>query len=292
MSSQTDLRSLPDGLPRPEDDGAAAHLTGMAIPGIRLRATSGELVDLSALPGRTVLYAYPMTGVPGVALPRGWDDVPGARGCTPQALSFHDAKATIASLGAEVFGLSTQTHDYQRELVDRLGLTFPILSDCDHRLTDALRLPTMTVDGGRLLRRLTLVIDAGVVTHTFYPVFPPDRAAADVVEWLRDHPVPRVSGSGVVIYTTSWCPYCKAAKALLSAKGVAFTEIDVERVPGAAETMAARSGRRTVPQIFVGQDHVGGSDDLRAWDRSGTLDALLSEHRIEFHPSASLATAP
>lgn len=246
------------------------------MPSLSLKATAGELVDLSTIPGRVVVYAYPMTGVPNVALPDGWNDIPGARGCTPQTLSFQAEKDVFAALGVTVFGLSTQTPEYQRELADRLGVSFAILSDADFKLTEALRLPTMTVAGMRLIKRLTLVIDDGTITHTFYPVFPPDRATADVVAWLRDNPPPGNAPTGVLIYTTAQCPYCKAAKALLTEKGVAFTEVDVEQDAAGAMAMMARSGRKTVPQIFIGPTHVGGADDLQALDQSGQLDRLLT----------------
>ncbi|MGV6876002.1 glutaredoxin 3 [Pseudochelatococcus sp. B33] len=273
----TNPLSLPDNLPRPLDDGAADHLTGLRVPSLPLRSTSGELADLSTLSGRAVVYAYPMTGVPGVELPPGWNDIPGARGCTPQTLSFQAEKDVFAAFGVTVFGLSTQTPDYQKELSNRLGLSFPILSDADFKLTEALRLPTMTVEGMRLIKRITLIIKDGVIEHVFYPVFPPNRSAADVVAWLQDNTTP-MHGSGVLIYTTPECPYCKAAKALLTEKGVAFIEVDVERDPEAANVMVARSGgRRTVPQIFIGSTHLGGSDDLQALDLAGRLDAMLAE---------------
>lgn len=278
MPSQTNLQSLPDNLPPPEDDGGADHLVGMQLPNITLPATSGAQVNLSELQGRIVVYAYPMTGVPNVALPEGWNDIPGARGCTPQAQSFQDQKDVIAALGAQLFGLSTQPSDYQQEMAVRLGLSFPILSDADFKLTEALRLPTMTVEGMRLTKRLTLVIDDGVIAHVFYPVFPPDRATADVVNWLLLNPTPGQIMPGVLIYTTAQCPYCKAAKALLTKKGVAFTEVDVEQDPAAAHVMMARSGRKTVPQVFIGQTHVGGADDLEALSLSGQLDVILAEH--------------
>ena len=271
----TNPMTLPDNLPRPEDDGGAAHLTGMRMPHISLPSTSGEQVDLSSLPGRVVVYAYPMTGVPGVELPPGWNDIPGARGCTPQTLSFKSEKDVFSGLGVTIFGLSTQTPDYQQELSDRLGLSFPILSDTDFKLTEALRLPTMTVEGMRLIKRLTLVIDNGVITHVFYPVFPPNESAAQTVAWLRQNPLAGTYDPGVTIYTTPDCPYCKAAKALLTGKGVEFREIDVAHNERAAATMVARSGRKTVPQIFIGATHVGGSDELHDIDRNGRLDALL-----------------
>ncbi len=271
--------ALPADLPRPEDDGGAAHLTGMHVPGVTLRATSGELVDLSILPGRTIVYAYPRTGVPGVELPPGWNDIPGARGCTPQTQAFQDQKDVIAALGARLFGLSTQTPVYQKELSDRLGLSFAILSDAAFELTEALRLPTMTVEGTLLLKRLTLVINAGTIEHVFYPVFPPNQAAADVIAWLRDKPAENIPG--VLIYTTANCPYCKAAKELLKEKGIAFTEVDVGRDPGATNTMVARSGgRHTVPQIFIGRTHVGGADELQALSQSEQLIALLCEQTL------------
>jgi peroxiredoxin len=219
----TNPMTLPDNLPRPEDDGGADHLTGMRVPSLTLRATSGALVDLSTLPGRTVVYAYPMTGVPNVELPPGWNDIPGARGCTPQTLSFQSQKGVIAALGAEVYGISTQTPEYQKELSDRLDLSFAILSDAEFKLTEALRLPTMTVEGMRLIKRLTLVINDGTLEHVFYPVFPPDRATADVVAWLRDHPtngsVQMADGLGVLIYTTAHCPYLQGRQGTPKPKG-------------------------------------------------------------------------
>jgi GrxC family glutaredoxin len=272
----TNPHHLPDDLPRPVDDGGADHLTGTPMPSVTLRATTGELVDLSTLPGRTVVYAYPMTGVPGVELPPGWTDIPGARGCTPQTLSFQAEKDVFAALGATIFGLSTQTTDYQKELSDRLGLSFPILSDAEFKLTDALRLPTMIVEGMRLTKRLTLIIKDGMIEHVFYPVFPPNKSAGEVIAWLQANTV-RAPSSGVLIYTTAECPYCKAAKALLTEKGVAFTELDVGRDPEAAKAMVARSGgQRTVPQVFIGSIYVGGADKLQAFNESGRLDAILA----------------
>lgn len=173
-------------LPAPEDDGAARHLPGLRIPSIPLPATDGSTVDLSALPGLTVLYAYPRTGRPGEPNPDGWDAIPGARGCTPQTCAFRDHFAELQSLGvAHLYGLSTQNTAYQRELAERLHLPFPILSDEHLVLTKALRLPTFTTNGLTLLKRLALILRDGVIEHVFYPVFPPDQNAADVVTWLR-----------------------------------------------------------------------------------------------------------
>lgn len=185
----TNAFALPPDLPRPIDDGACRHLAGMRLPPVRLASTAGRIVDLDALPpGRTVIYCYPMTGAPGVALPEGWDLIPGARGCTPQACGFRDHAGELAELGAAVFGLSTQSTEYQREMAERLHLPFEVLSDAGFEFTNALRLPTFEVEGRRLIKRLTLVMRDGAVEHVFYPVFPPDESAAEVLRWLRAQP--------------------------------------------------------------------------------------------------------
>jgi peroxiredoxin len=186
MTLTHDPNILPTGLPAPEDDGAASHLAGMRLPMVTLRATDGTQVDVARLAGRTVVYIYPRTGRPGVALPDGWDSIPGARGCTPQSCSFRDHFAELKALGvSHLFGLSTQDTDYQREAVDRLHLPFAILSDAGLQLTRALSLPTFEVAGMTLLKRMVLVIDNGAITRAFYPVFPPDESAAVVAGWLR-----------------------------------------------------------------------------------------------------------
>ena len=173
-------------IPAPRDDGAADHLPGTRLPAIALPATNGEQVDLSSLPGRSVIYAYPMTGRPDVPLPDGWDLIPGARGCTPQSCAFRDHAADIASLGvAGLFGLSTQTTQYQQEAAGRLHLPFPLLSDADRLLSKALSLPVFEVEQVVLLKRLTLIVDDGVISKVFYPVFPPDQNADVVLDWLR-----------------------------------------------------------------------------------------------------------
>jgi peroxiredoxin len=186
----TDLNALPDDLPVPVDDGAADHLPGAALPALALVATSGELVELHRLgPGRSVLYLYPLTGRPGVELPGGWDDIPGARGCTTEACDFRDHHADLAAAGAaRVYGLSAQDSAYQREVVDRLHLPFAMLADPDLALAGALALPTFTADGRQLYRRLTLVAQDGRIELVFYPVFPPDEHAREVLAWLRAHP--------------------------------------------------------------------------------------------------------
>lgn len=177
-------------IPAPTDDGGAAHLTGMTIPPVRLRATDDTSVALSALEGRTVVFAYPRTGEPGkIGLVDDWDMIPGARGCTPQTCAFRDLFAELKAAGAaQVFGLSTQSNAYQTEMASRLHLPFPVLSDEALELTHALRLPTMSVAGLTLIKRLALIIDDARITHVFYPVFPPDRNAGDVLEWLQANP--------------------------------------------------------------------------------------------------------
>ena len=182
------LSDLPHDLPIPADDGACDHLPGLRLPALGLAATDGRLVDLAALPGRSVVYAYPRTGRADEPSPDGWDAIPGARGCTPQSCSFRDHHSELRALGAEVFGLSTQTTEYQREAVERLHLPFALLSDAELALTRALRLPTFEFAGQALLKRLTLIVDAGRVSGVLYPVVPPDRNAAETLDWLVARP--------------------------------------------------------------------------------------------------------
>jgi peroxiredoxin len=176
-------------IPPPIDDGGTAHLRGLTLPPIALRATDDNMVTLAELPGRTVVFAYPRTGEPGkIALVDDWDMIPGARGCTPQTCAFRDLFADLKAAGAaHVFGLSTQSNDYQAEMAARLHLPFPVLSDEKLELTRALNLPTMDVAGLSLIKRMALIIDDGCITHVFYPVFPPDRNAGDVLAWLKRH---------------------------------------------------------------------------------------------------------
>ncbi len=180
-----DIHTIPDDLPVPEDDGAADHLLDAAVPPVDLPATTGETIAVGALPGRTVLFCYPRTGRPDEELPPGWNAIPGARGCTPEACGFRDAHAQFTELGARVLALSTQDTAYQREMAERIHLPFPVLSDERLELTRELRLPTFETSGMTLLNRLTLVIDDGRIRHVFYPVFPPDGHAAEVLDWLR-----------------------------------------------------------------------------------------------------------
>jgi peroxiredoxin len=183
----TNPNLLPPNIPAPQDDGAARHLTGLTLPDLALPATSGPAVNLSKLQGRAVVYIYPRTGVPGVANPEGWDQIPGARGCTPQSCSFRDHYGELKRLGAaHLFGLSTQDTAYQREAAERMHLPFPVLSDQKLQLTSAMRLPTFVAAGMTLLKRMAWIIDDGKISHVFYPVFPPDRNADEVVNYLKN----------------------------------------------------------------------------------------------------------
>lgn len=183
----TDLHDVDwSKLPQPADDGAADHLTKRPLPSVVLPATDGRSIDLRSLSGLIVLYAYPMTGHPDRPLPDGWDAIPGARGCTPEACAFRDHAAELRALGAtHIFGLSTQSPEDQREAAERLHLPFPLLSDAQLQLVNGLGLPTMVVEGRILCKRLTLVVRDGVIARTFYPVFPPDTAPDQVIDWLK-----------------------------------------------------------------------------------------------------------
>jgi peroxiredoxin (alkyl hydroperoxide reductase subunit C) len=177
-------------IPAPQDDGAARHLIGTALPPVCLLATDKTRVTLAELSGRTVVFGYPRTGEPGkISIVDDWDMIPGARGCTPQTCSFRDLFSDLKAAGAQhVFGLSTQDNGYQSEMAGRLHLPFPVLSDDGLELTRALNLPTMEVAGLTLIKRLALIVDDGRITHVFYPVFPPDRNAGDVLTWLKANP--------------------------------------------------------------------------------------------------------
>ena len=186
VDDRPDPYVLPPDLPVPLDDGAADHLPGSGIPALGLPSTAGEEIDLrQAAEGTLVLYLYPRTGRPGEPLPEGWDEIPGARGCTPQSCAFRDHFAELRSLGADVLGLSAQPLVDQVEFAERVRLPYPILSDPELKLAESLRLPTFEVAGMRLYRRLTLIARAGRIAKVLYPVFPPDRNAADVVAWLE-----------------------------------------------------------------------------------------------------------
>jgi peroxiredoxin len=206
LERANDPFALPEGLPVPEDDGAADHLEGMRVPSVPLPSTAGREVNVAevAADGQVVVYCYPLTGAPGVELPEDWDMIPGARGCTPEACSFRDHHDELEALGAEVFGLSTQTTDYQRDLVGRLHLPFEVLSDSELKFSGELRLPTFEIEESiasqptTLIKRLTLILRGGVIKKVFYPIFPPNEHADEVVAWLSENttqPRQRAAGS-------------------------------------------------------------------------------------------------
>jgi peroxiredoxin len=189
-----DYAQLPSDLPVPEDDGAADHLTGLDLPALRLPSTQGGSINLATLSQDLVVaYVYPRTGVPGQALPPGWDDIPGARGCTPQSCAYRDSLTEFSSLGATVIGISAQTPEEQREFAEREHIPFPLLSDSDLQLARELRLPTFEAEDMTLYKRLTVIAEEGRIVKVFYPVFPPDRNAAEALAWLRSS---RVDGGG------------------------------------------------------------------------------------------------
>jgi peroxiredoxin len=184
-----DPLDLPSSLPVPTDDGGCAHVVGLALPPMELIASDGNSVDLSSLPGRTVVYCYPKIGKPGHPPSKEWDDIPGARGCNSQACSFRDHYQELVQAGANrIFGLSSQDSAYQREAMERLHLPFPLLSDASLTFASALRLPTFEFEGETLIKRFTLVIDSGRIGKVFYPVFPPSKSAEQTLQWLLENP--------------------------------------------------------------------------------------------------------
>ena len=187
MNRSDNLYELPDDLPVPFDDGACDHLAGSKLPSLPLLSTKGAWVDLSLRDARSVVYIYPRTGRPDAEPPRGWNEIPGARGCTPQSCAFRDHFGELTRLGvAHLYGLSTQDSAYQREAATRLHLPFALLSDEKLALTKALKLPTFSVAGMTLIKRMALIVDDGRITKVFYPVFPPDKNAAEVIAWLQE----------------------------------------------------------------------------------------------------------
>ena len=175
---------MPEDLPRPINDGACDHLIGMKLPDIDLLATDGSVVNLSAQKRKTVVYCYPMTGKPGIPLPEGWNEIPGARGCTPQSCSFRDHHSELSALDADVFGLSTQNTEYQKEMAERLHLPFLVLSDANFKFCEVMRLPTFEVSGMRLLKRVTMIAENNSVIGVHYPIFPSDSDANWVIDQL------------------------------------------------------------------------------------------------------------
>jgi len=181
------LNQLPDNLPIPVDDGAADHLEGAHLPNVSFSTTNEETVNIQTLPGLVVLYVYPMTGRPDTPLPDGWDEIPGARGCTPQSCSFRDHYSELQNLNAHVYGLSAQQIDYQLEAKERLHLPFELLSDAKFILKASLNLPTFEAAGLELYKRITLIVRDGIISKVFYPVFPPSENAEEVLSWLRSN---------------------------------------------------------------------------------------------------------
>jgi peroxiredoxin len=182
-----DYTSTPDHLPVPQDDGAADHLLGMRLPELALQSTLGGQTDVSSLRGFVLIYCYPMTGQPGLPLPPGWDQIPGARGCTPQTTAYRDHYTELEELGVQVFGLSTQSTDYQSEMAERLHLPFPIVSDVNYEFQKALNMPTFITAGMTLLKRVTLIVNQGIIEAVHYPIFPSDSDAPWVVNYLKSH---------------------------------------------------------------------------------------------------------
>ena len=178
---------LPTGLPIPVDDGATNHLKGMKLPNVSLNATNGKTINLGEMKNKLVIYCYPMTGQPNVALPEGWDQIPGARGCTPQSCSFRDHYQELQTLGVEVLGLSVQTMEYQKEMANRLHLPFPVVSDVNYEFQKALNMPTFLVEEMTLLKRVTLIVNHGLIEAVHYPIFPSDSDAIWVIDYLKNH---------------------------------------------------------------------------------------------------------
>lgn len=181
----TSLPGLPNDLPIPVDDGACEHLAGLKLPDLLLPSTKGGAVNLSSLKGLSVIYIYPMTGRPDIPLPEGWESIPGAMGCTPQACSFRDHYTELAEFDASIYGLSTQSTLEQQEAAERLNLPYALLSDEALTLADKLSLPTMEVEGKTLIKRITLICDNGVIKKVFYPVFPPDQNVNEVISYMK-----------------------------------------------------------------------------------------------------------
>ena len=183
----TNFHELPADLPVPLDDGLTVHLKGMKLPKVVMAATNGKMVEISSIKGKLVIYCYPLTGRPNVPLPEGWDQIPGARGCTPQSCAYRDHYQELQSLGAQLLGLSVQATDYQKEMAERLHLPFPVVSDANYEFQKALNMPTFLAGGMTLLKRVTLIANNGVIEAVHYPIFPSDSDAAWVVDYLKSH---------------------------------------------------------------------------------------------------------
>lgn len=179
--------SIPTDLPIPLDDGACEHLENMRIANVSLWSTNDQEINLSSVSGWNVIFCYPMTGRPGVPIPEGWVQIPGAAGCTPQACSYRDGHAELKRNGVGIYGVSTQTSEAQKEASNRLGLPYPLLSDANHSFSSALKLPMLEIGGSKLIKRLTLILKDGVIKKCFYPVFPPDKNVVEVIAWLSEN---------------------------------------------------------------------------------------------------------
>jgi peroxiredoxin/DNA-binding transcriptional MerR regulator len=192
-----DRYGLPENLPVPVDDGSAVHLVGQTLPHLSLSSTNGGRVTLDeSHKGRWLIFVYPTTGVPGVDMPRGWDEIPGARGCTPEACGFRDNFAGLLNSGLDaIYGLSSQASEYQQELVVRLQLPYAMLSDPTIALRKKLTLPTFKAGGSKFYKRLTLVIRGKTIEHVFFPIFPPNEHATNVLSWIRDNPTTAVKAA-------------------------------------------------------------------------------------------------
>jgi peroxiredoxin len=178
------LLSIPKDLPIPLNDGACEHLEKMLLPNVSLWSTDNQEITLSCLSGWNVIFCYPMTGRPGFAIPEGWVQIPGAAGCTPQVCSYREHHSEFKRNSVGVYGISTQTPEAQKEAVNRLELSYPLLSDANHSFSSALKLPLLEVGGLKLIKRLTLILNNGVIKKCFYPVFPPDKNVVEVMDWL------------------------------------------------------------------------------------------------------------
>ncbi|NND04186.1 MAG: redoxin family protein [Acidimicrobiia bacterium] len=285
------LEKLPADLPVPHDDGAADHLIGMHLPPIALPSTLGESVVLSdAGSPWAVVYVYPMTGRPDHELPAKWDLIPGARGCTPQTCSFRDHKAALSELGADVYGLSVQATDYQREMVDRLHVNFPVLSDAAGEFGAALNLPTMQAGEMTLYKRLTMIIRGGRIEHVMYPVFPPDENAADVVSWLRDRLAAKEDAA------SAWNERYTAAHELYGPEPNQFVAAELSGLsPRRVLDLGCGQGRNAVWLALQGHDVTGldvssvGIDQARALAARTGADANFEviDVAADYQPQAA-----
>lgn len=182
-----DLNELPQDLPVPVDDGACSHLLGTEIPSIALNSTSGGFIDVSTIKGLAVMFFYPMNGRPDAPPMTGWNDIPGARGCTPQSNSYRDNYLNLKNLAVKTYGISSQPLADQKEAKNRLKLPFELLNDSEFLLTKALNLPTFTYHNSIYIKRLTIIVDNGIIKKTYYPVFPPNENVLDVINWVKHH---------------------------------------------------------------------------------------------------------